>query len=108
MARVGATVVAQAARFDLAAVKLGNTDDGVGGLRAPVSAIGWDGESPSRANVLPPEVDRNCAAVRSRGKQRETNCRSAPSANLIRPQDPMSRRRNGEVQNRAELGSRFR
>ena len=54
-------------------------------LRAPVSAIGLDGGSPSRANVLRPEADRNCAVARQRGEQLETNCRSAARANLIRP-----------------------
>jgi hypothetical protein len=67
-------------------------------LRAPVRGDGLNGGSPFRANVLRPEADRNCVAERRGGEQRETNCRSAAKANLIRPQGTTSWRRNSEVQ----------
>ena len=45
-------------------------------LCAPVSAHRQQGASPCRADVHPRVIERNCAAARRGGKQREVNDRS--------------------------------
>ena len=46
------------------------------GSSAPVSAHRQQGASPCRADVHPRVIERNCAAARRGGKQREVNDRS--------------------------------